>query len=267
MKKHLIPLLLIALLTLGCQIPDSPTRPAPEGYVYAPEPIKPKLSFQPNFIPFKFSIDHNGISTSYTYSIATFIGTFGLTLSRKEFKKRESPIYKKTKPIEQSSLYERYKFDNFSVRDRKDVEEIRIGTNDIVVAIIKNDQNVDLFVISEGLELEIVTEGLNRTRIKDNFVEIDTRYSKIKELFIYEDSVPEPVYEISKDHFTRNMTLDEDIFSDVGDIVDLDYDPKYKEEYLTRHSSEDSLLNIYLKKGYKIDLDSPKESKKAFIPK
>ncbi len=188
----------------------------------------------------KFSLKDGGIEASYSISKITFLGTFGLTFSKKLFEEKPRPHFAETGRFEKSSLYENYKFDKLSVRDRSDIRELIVKNSDLVVAIIKDRDSVDIFLIPEGLELEVVTEGLTTNRIRD--------------------STYNPVFDIYEERVAISRTIDEDIFKEVSDIKDI---PLLKEKYgeLTLWDSIkiDSIIKEVLRN------DSIKK-KKTFIP-
>lgn len=208
----------------------------------------------------KFSLKDGGIEASYSISKITFLGTFGLTFSKKLFEEKPRPHFAETGRFEKSSLYENYKFDKLSVRDRSDIRELIVKNSDLVVAIIKDRDSVDIFLIPEGLELEVVTEGLTTNRIRKNYYELDVRYSEVRELNFYRDSTYNPVFDIYEERVAISRTIDEDIFKEVSDIKDI---PLLKEKYgeLTLWDSIkiDSIIKEVLRN------DSIKK-KKTFIP-
>lgn len=179
------------------------------------------VEYQPVFLPIKFSLSSQGLKVSLSHSWVTFIGTFSLSYSRDVFKSRSRMEYAKPAPIQESSLYEHYQFVDINVRDRPEVKSLLVSKRDLVVAIIRSEDQVDLFVIEEGVSLMVLTEGITRSTITSDYHEIDARHAKVRELVMTIDEEAQRKADILPDAFAADRhTINRDILRDDSDIVD-----------------------------------------------
>ncbi len=179
------------------------------------------VEYQPVFLPIKFSLSSQGVKVSLSHSWVTFIGTFSLSYSRDVYKSRSRMEYVKPVPIQESSLYEYYQFVDINVRDRPEVKSLLVSKRDLVVAIIRSDDQVDLFVIEEGVSLMVLTEGITRSTITSDYHEIDARHAKVRELVMTIDEEAQRKADILPDAYAADRhTINRDILRDDSDIVD-----------------------------------------------
>ncbi|WP_367390708.1 hypothetical protein [Lewinella sp. LCG006] len=179
------------------------------------------LEYQPVFLPIKFSLSSKGVKVSMSQSWVTFIGTFSLSYSRDLYKSRSRMEYAKPIPIEKSSLYEYYQFIDINVRERPEVKSLLVSKRDLVVAVIRSEDQVDLFVIEEGVSLMVLTEGITRSTITSDYHEIDARQAKVRELVLTVDEDAQRKADILPDTYAADRhTINRDILRDDSDIVD-----------------------------------------------
>jgi hypothetical protein len=158
---------------------------------------------------------------SLRHSWVTFIGTFNLSYSRDLYKNRSRMEYAKPIPIKESSMYEYYQFVDIAVRDRPEVKSLLVSKRDLVVAVIRSEDQVDLFVIEEGVSLMVVTEGITRSTITSDYHEIDARQAKVRELVLTVDEDAQRNADILPDTYASDRhTINRDILRDDSDIVD-----------------------------------------------
>ncbi|WP_020535638.1 hypothetical protein [Lewinella cohaerens] len=179
------------------------------------------VGFQPVFLPIKFSLSSKGVKVSLSKSWVTFIGTFSLSYSRDLYKGRTQMEYAKPVPIKESSMYEYYEFVDIDVRDRPEVKSLLVSKRDLVVAVIRSEDQVDIFVIEEGVSLMVLTEGITRSTITSDYHEIDARHAKVRELVLTVDEDAQRKADILPDTYAADRhTINRDILRDDSDIVD-----------------------------------------------
>lgn len=131
------------------------------------------VGYEPPLIPIKFSYDGNSLSTSFSGQVTTFFGTFSLTGSRSTFDKPARPFTTDTRPL--TTLQKRkYDFDDIDVRQHKDVATALVKGNDLVVALIYSEEEVDVFSVSNSVRLKIYLAG--------GYPELDFQGSKYVEV-------------------------------------------------------------------------------------
>lgn len=178
------------------------------------------VDFQPVFLPIKFSLSSKGIKASFSQSLVTFIGTFSLSYSRDVYKNRPNSKYAKPAPIAESSMYQYYEFKELNIDSREKIKSFIVNQRDLVVAVIRSDDQVDLFVIDEAASLLVVTEGITRSTISKDYHEIDARHAKVRELVLTVNNNANKQREAIPNNYADPTTIPRDILNDPSDIVD-----------------------------------------------
>ncbi|MEL6942686.1 MAG: hypothetical protein AAFO82_08455 [Bacteroidota bacterium] len=223
MKRTLI--FLIIFFLLSCEVPNNNynQNTVPHTPISSPDSdlgIDTKVWYETPLLPIKISLSSDGsVSTSISFSKMTFLGKFGVTFSKK-LKLKGRPF--KTPQVQEryADFSKNYEFENISLSN---TPPKYITSSDMVVSIIRDKDDVDIFVIPDGKKLLVISEGTTRTIVGKSNVDIDVRDGKVTEIrFIKEEENIMDYYESNDNLILDDGLLDESIFLDYEEEINIE---------------------------------------------